>query len=94
MRVKRKHGLLFRFFSPSTVLMNTQKMIEYENLAKVNKPFFSEYLAAFEKTIQKGSYILGKNVISFESEYSNYTGTKHTIAVASGLDALILHILS
>ena len=67
-----------------------QKMIEYENLSKVNAPFFSEYTKAFEKTMYKGRYILGENVKKFEKEFSAFIGVKHTIGVASGLDALIL----
>lgn len=67
-------------------------MIDYENLRKLNEPFFSEYQDVFKKTLESGWYILGKEVESFEIEYANYCGTKYCIGVASGLDALILSL--
>ncbi len=65
-------------------------MIEFENLAKLNTPFFEEYRESFGKTLQSGWYILGKNVEQFEREFADYCGVKHCVGVASGLDALIL----
>jgi dTDP-4-amino-4,6-dideoxygalactose transaminase len=65
-------------------------VIEYENLGKLNAPFFKAYAEAFEHVATKGWYILGENVKKFEEEFAAYTGTKHAIGVASGLDAIIL----
>ena len=44
-------------------------MIEYENLAKLNKPFFEEYESSFSKTMEKGWFVLGSEVSSFEEEF-------------------------
>lgn len=65
-------------------------MIEYENLAKLNKPFFEEYEKAFKETLESGWYILGTKVQTFEEEFATYCETKHCIGLANGLDALIL----
>jgi dTDP-4-amino-4,6-dideoxygalactose transaminase len=65
-------------------------MIEYENLAKLNKPFFEEYEKAFKETLESGWYILGNRVQTFEKEFAAYCETKHCIGLANGLDALIL----
>ena len=65
-------------------------MIEYENLGKLNQPFFKEFEHAFKETLESGWYILGKKVQAFENEFADYCGTKHCIGVANGLDALIL----
>lgn len=65
-------------------------MIEYENLAKLNKPFFEEYEKAFKETLESGWYILGNKVQTFEKEFASYCETKHCIGLANGLDALIL----
>lgn len=67
-------------------------MIEYENLGELNKPFFEEYKASFEKTLTSGWYILGKNVKQFEDEFAAYHQIKHSVGVTSGLDALILSL--
>ena len=65
-------------------------MIEYENLKKLNAPFFSEYKVAFEKCLDSGWFVLGNEVAEFEKEYAAYCGAKYCVGVASGLDALIL----
>jgi dTDP-4-amino-4,6-dideoxygalactose transaminase len=67
-------------------------VIEYENLYKVNEPFFPEFRRAFNNTLESGWFILGKNVERFEREFAAYCGVSHCIGVASGLDALILSL--
>lgn len=65
-------------------------MIEYENLAKLNQPFFDEYSNVFKDTMQNGWYILGNRVKIFEEEFSVYCQTKYCVGVANGMDALHL----
>ena len=67
-------------------------MIEYENLAKSNDAFMAELEAAASRVIRSGWYVLGQEVSAFEAEFAQYTGAKHCIGVANGLDALILSI--
>lgn len=53
---------------------------------------FQLYQEEFEKkaleVLRSGWYVLGKEVSSFEGEFAAYTGAKHCIGLASGLDAL------
>lgn len=65
-------------------------MIEYENLGKLNKPFFKEYEQAFKQTLEGGWYILGSKVKTFEEEFAEYCNTNYCVGLANGLDALIL----
>lgn len=65
-------------------------MIEYENLGKLNQSFFKEYQESFKKTLENGWYILGNNVAQFEKEFADYCGSKFSVGVASGLDAITL----
>ena len=65
-------------------------MIDYENLGKLNQPFFKSFEKSFKETLESGWYVLGKNVQNFENEFASYTSSKHCLGVASGLDALIL----
>ncbi len=67
-------------------------MIDYENLGKLNQPFFKEFEESFHKTLTGGWYVLGKNVETFENEFASFTGSKYCLGVASGLDALILSL--
>lgn len=64
--------------------------VEYENLGKLNQPFFAQYQQKFNSIMESGWYILGKEVESFEKAFAEYIGVKHCIGLASGLDALIL----
>jgi len=67
-------------------------MIEYENLQKVNEPFFADYKQAFTDVMHGGWYILGKAVEKFEQEFADYCGVRQCIGVASGLDALTISL--
>lgn len=67
-------------------------MIEYENLKRVNEPFFDLFRKSFDETLESGWYILGKRVAAFEQEFASFCGSSHCIGVASGLDALILSL--
>ena len=49
-----------------------------------------EYDTRAIEVLESGWYILGKQVMEFEREYSQFTGTDYCVGVASGLDALIL----
>lgn len=69
-------------------------MIEYENLGRLNQPYFEQFRKAFDDILRGGWYILGKNVNAFEQEFASYCGSKYCIGVASGLDALFLSLRS
>lgn len=53
---------------------------------------FYLYQEEFEKkaieVLRSGWYVLGNEVKSFEEEFAQYTGSKHCVGLASGLDAL------
>jgi dTDP-4-amino-4,6-dideoxygalactose transaminase len=66
--------------------------IEYENLKKLNEPFFEEYKVSFTHVLESGRFILGKQVDEFEKNFSTFCGSKYCASLASGLDALILSL--
>ncbi len=65
-------------------------MIPYEDLGKLNQPFFKEFEEDFRDSLQSGWYILGDKVKHFEQAFADYCGAKYCVGLASGLDALIL----
>lgn len=67
-------------------------MIEYENLGKLNKPFFDEYKKSFEQVLDSGWYILGNQVSEFEKEFADFCGAKYCVGVANGLEALTISL--
>jgi dTDP-4-amino-4,6-dideoxygalactose transaminase len=67
-------------------------MIEYENLAKLNEPYCTEFKTVFGQVLESGWFILGNQVKEFEEKFATYLGINHCVGVASGLDALELAI--
>ncbi|MFP5080508.1 DegT/DnrJ/EryC1/StrS family aminotransferase [Pedobacter sp. JCM 36344] len=65
-------------------------MIEYENLFLLNEPFMESYKESFSDSLNKGWFILGNKVSTFETEFATYCGSKYGAGLASGLDALVL----
>ncbi len=68
------------------------EIIFYENLSKLNAPFKEEFKIQFEAFLDKGWFVLGEQVETFEANFAKYCGSKYCIGVANGLDALELAI--
>lgn len=64
-------------------------MINFLDLQKVTQKYSEEIHEAVDRVVDSGWYLQGKENESFEANYSKYIGTKYTIGVANGLDALI-----
>ncbi len=69
-------------------------MIEYENLQKLNEPFFNDFEKKFSEIMKSGWFILGKQVEEFEKKFSIYLLSKYCLGVGNGLDALSLALRS
>lgn len=67
-------------------------MIKFLDLHNINQLHKYELKKAFERVLDSGWYIMGKELAQFETDFATYCGTKHAIGVANGLDALILII--
>lgn len=65
-------------------------MIPYEDLHRLNEPFAAELRTAFAEALHEGTFILGRQVREFESEFATYCGVAHCVGVGNGLDALTL----
>jgi dTDP-4-amino-4,6-dideoxygalactose transaminase len=48
--------------------------------------------AAVSRVLSSGWYLLGAEILAFEQEFAAFTGSKHCIGVANGLDALFLSL--
>ena len=67
-------------------------MIKFLDLKAVNARYAEDIRAAFDRIVESGWYLLGKELENFESEFAAHCRTRHAVGVASGLDALILII--
>jgi len=45
---------------------------------------------AVRQVLSEGQFVLGKNVREFEKEFSEYIGSRHSVSVGNGTDALCL----
>jgi len=50
----------------------------------------TELDTAYQRVMESGWYVLGKEVEAFEQEFAQYCDVKHCIGVGNGLDALFL----
>ena len=69
-------------------------MIPFLDLLAIQRSQRADLLAAFERVLDSGWYILGEEVQKFEREYAAYCGAAHCVGVGNGLDALSLVLRS
>ena len=67
-------------------------MIKFLDLKAINEQHRLEMEAAIKRVLDSGWYLLGKEIESFEKEFSKYCGVKHAVGCENGLDALKLII--
>lgn len=65
-------------------------MIKFLDLKKINEPYQEQFQQQLKVFLDKGWYILGTEVKTFEENFANFCGTKYCIGVGNGLDALVL----
>ncbi len=65
-------------------------MIKFLDLQKINRQYEKELKEAAFRVIDSGWYLMGKELESFETNYTSFCGTKFCLGVANGLDALRL----
>jgi dTDP-4-amino-4,6-dideoxygalactose transaminase len=64
--------------------------INFNVLDRQYQMFQTEYEEKALKVLRKGWYVLGEEVESFEQEFAHYIGTRYSVGLANGLDALII----
>ena len=65
-------------------------MIKFLDLQKINAQYQDAFQQKLKLVLEKGWFILGDEVKTFETNFADYCGTKHCIGVGNGLDALVL----
>lgn len=66
--------------------------INFNELKRGYEKYKEEYNNAVINVLESGWYILGENVEKFETNFSQFIGSKYCVGVNSGLDALILAV--
>lgn len=65
-------------------------LVPFNNLQNLHTPLLSQLETASSRVLSSGNYILGKELESFEDEFSKALQLNHTIGVSNGLDAITL----
>jgi dTDP-4-amino-4,6-dideoxygalactose transaminase len=65
-------------------------MVPFLDLTRQYRRIEEEILLAQKRVLEKGHFILGEEVSSFEEEFARYCGVRYGIGVGSGTDALFL----
>ena len=68
--------------------------VPFLDLAAAYSELRTEIEAAILASLRSGWYIGGQDVEAFEQEFAAFTGTRHCVGVANGLDALHLALLA
>lgn len=64
--------------------------VPYVNFPEQFRLGKEETMAAIQAVMERGDFILGKDVVEFEKEFAALCGVKHAIGVANGTDSLII----
>ncbi len=67
-------------------------MIPLNNLSLHHRSLSHQFIASLKRVMKHGTYILGPEVIAFESAFARYTNTKYAIGVSNGTDALTVSL--
>lgn len=67
-------------------------MIKFLDLEKINNRYREEIDSRIKNILDKGWYLQGEENENFTKNFANFCGTKFTLGVANGLDALNLII--
>lgn len=65
-------------------------MVKFLDLLKINAQYADELKQAAADVIDSGWYLQGERLSRFEANLASYTGVRHAVGVANGLDALRL----
>ena len=65
-------------------------MVPFLDLTRQYRKIKKEIFSATQRVYEKGRFILGEEVSTFEKEFSHYCGVRYGVGVGSGTDALYL----
>lgn len=68
--------------------------IPFYDLSALNAKYRAEILESLAVVFDSGNLILGQQVEAFESEFSDYCGTKYAVGVGNGLDAIYFILMA
>jgi len=71
-----------------------ERIVPFFNYPHVYKQYQQEILPALVDTLERGAYILQKEVEAFENAIKEFVGAKYCVGVANGTDSLYLALIA
>ncbi len=71
--------------------MQNIKYLDFPEEVRIHK---KEYVEAFERVLESGSYVLSHEVASFEEKLAEYLGVKYCVGTANGLEAIQIALMA
>jgi dTDP-4-amino-4,6-dideoxygalactose transaminase len=72
----------------------TKKSVPFVDMHARIQPLRAELLAACERVIDSGVFVMGPETAAFEDEFAAFCGAEHAVAVSNGTAALQLALLA
>ena len=64
--------------------------VRYVDLAGVDHPIKDRILAAMQRVLEHGKFVLGPELDAFEARFAEYCGVRYAVGVGNGTSALFL----
>lgn len=74
----------------TTLPTTSDRMIPVANPGAGNARFHAEIVAALDRVVSSGRYVLADEVAAFEQAFAAWVGVDHAVGVGNGTDALVL----
>lgn len=75
-------------------MTGVSRPVPFLNLAAMHAPLAARLEMAFQRVLNAGTFIMGKELLSFEKQFAEFCGVEFCIGVGNGLDALHLILRS
>jgi dTDP-4-amino-4,6-dideoxygalactose transaminase len=66
--------------------------VPFLDLNPMHRPLQAELESRFAQVLARNHFIMGQELEAFESKFSDFTGSRYTLGVGNGLDALIISL--
>ncbi len=77
-----------------TIEPNSPVTIPFGDLSRQYRSIAGDIDAAIKRVLDRGWFILGEEVESFEREFAAYVGVRHAVGVGSGTEAIHLALIA
>ena len=69
---------------------DARQPVAFLDLRAINRTHAEQLQGAFNRVLDSGGYVMGRELQAFENEFAAYCGAQHCVGVGNGLDALFL----